>query len=110
MFTPTTDVYGLITLLLIPILWSIYTSLSHPFSKLDAVEFATSSERKPRTRAEEGLALESDYDSDLTTITGGTYNNDDDDATTHPVLHPRSHTQTSKLQFSEVLVIFERVN
>lgn len=104
MFAFTTDVYGLITLLLIPILWSIYTSLSHPHSKLDPAETA-SSEEEPRGEAEQDLALESDSDSsDLTTITGATYNNKDDKAKIP--IHPRP----SNLQFSEVLVVFERFN
>lgn len=99
MFAITTDVCGLITLLLIPILWSIYTSLSHAHSTLDN---ASLSEEKPRAGAEEDL----DSDSDSTTITGGTYN---DDAKPH-LIQPHSSAQTSNLQFSEVLVIFERFN
>jgi len=98
MFTLSNDVYGLILLLIIPLLWSFHTSISHPLSKSDPIEVASEVEEEPHEEAEEDL---NDSDSDLTTITANTYNND-------KILHPR--TRHLKLQYSEVLVIFEQFN
>ena len=102
MFTLSTDVYGLILLLIIPLLWSIHTSLSHPHSKLvrrDPIEVASEPEEEPHEEAEEDLL--DDSDSDLTTITANTFNE-------HKGLLPR--TRNLNLQYSEVLVIFEQSN
>jgi hypothetical protein len=96
MFTLSSDVYGLIILLFIPLLWSIHTSLSHPHSKLvsDPIEVASEQE-EPRQGAEQ------DSDSDVTTLTGNTSNSD-------KIFLPS--TRASNLQLSKVLVIFEQSN
>jgi len=107
MFTLSSEVYGLIILLFIPLLWSIHTSLSHPHSKLvqDPVEVASEQEEEPREAAED---VDLDSDSDLTAVTGNTFNNNDNNNNKKLLLQ---RTQTSPdLQFSEVLVIFEQFN
>jgi hypothetical protein len=99
MFTLSNDVYGLILLLIIPLLWSFHTSISRPLSKSDPIEVASEVEEEPHEEAEEDHL--DDSDSDLTTITANTYNND-------KILLPR--TRNLNLQYSEVLVIFEQFN
>lgn len=108
MFTLSSEVYGLIILLFIPLLWSIHTSLSHPHSKLvqDPIEAASSEQGKePREEAED---VHLDSDSDITTITGDTLNNNNNNNNEKPL---QQKTKASpNLHFSEVLVIFEQSN